>query len=145
MVRRSSRTPQPELLPPLDSSRLTDAHQATALPGVRRSRCRHGRLRHPFLPAAASLATGASLAADHKNGIALASRSQNRRPLAQNRPSPLPASGKNANVGPIVEASEISVPGGDGLYDYIEPEDHEEEDACEDPVDPLEWDNYGFY
>uniref|UniRef100_A0A0D9ZBL3 Uncharacterized protein n=1 Tax=Oryza glumipatula TaxID=40148 RepID=A0A0D9ZBL3_9ORYZ len=22
--------------------------------------------------------------------------------------------------------------------------DHEEEDACEDPVDPLEWDSYGF-
>uniref|UniRef100_A0A0E0QY16 Uncharacterized protein n=1 Tax=Oryza rufipogon TaxID=4529 RepID=A0A0E0QY16_ORYRU len=49
---------------------------------------------------------------------------------------------QNADVGPVVEASEISAPGGDSLYDYIEPVDHEEEDACEDPVDPLEWDNY---
>uniref|UniRef100_A0A0E0QY18 Uncharacterized protein n=1 Tax=Oryza rufipogon TaxID=4529 RepID=A0A0E0QY18_ORYRU len=51
---------------------------------------------------------------------------------------------ENADVGPVVEASEISAPGGDGLYDYIEPEDHEEEDACENPVDLLKWDNYGF-
>uniref|UniRef100_A0A0E0QY19 Uncharacterized protein n=1 Tax=Oryza rufipogon TaxID=4529 RepID=A0A0E0QY19_ORYRU len=28
---------------------------------------------------------------------------------------------QNADVGPVVEASEISAPGGDSLYDYIEP------------------------
>uniref|UniRef100_A0A0E0B0Z6 Uncharacterized protein n=1 Tax=Oryza glumipatula TaxID=40148 RepID=A0A0E0B0Z6_9ORYZ len=95
--RRRSRTPQPELPPPLDSPRLTYAHQAAALSGVRRSRrCR------------------LHLAAD--------------------------ASHATAAFG----ASEISVPGDDGLYDYIKSEDHEEKDACEDPVDPLEWDSYGF-
>uniref|UniRef100_A0A0E0QIR6 Uncharacterized protein n=1 Tax=Oryza rufipogon TaxID=4529 RepID=A0A0E0QIR6_ORYRU len=31
--------------------------------------------------------------------------------------------GQNADVGPVVEASEISAVGGDGLYDYIEPEE----------------------
>uniref|UniRef100_A0A0E0AZS3 Uncharacterized protein n=1 Tax=Oryza glumipatula TaxID=40148 RepID=A0A0E0AZS3_9ORYZ len=30
--------------------------------------------------------------------------------------------GENADVGPVVGASEISTPGGDDLYDYIEPE-----------------------
>uniref|UniRef100_A0A0E0NJV9 Uncharacterized protein n=1 Tax=Oryza rufipogon TaxID=4529 RepID=A0A0E0NJV9_ORYRU len=51
---------------------------------------------------------------------------------------------QNADVGPVIGVREISAPGGDDLYDYIEPENHEEEDACEDPVDPLEWDSYDF-